>query len=170
MKLFSCPLKEQGNLGQKGMWVLDCFWKEDVVTCYWIDNFTPFNLSKLDSQSIFSSFMSQAEADTWKQLILTTNLELFISVFCNAFQVLNSSKPEISSGESSLKYKREFWLALSSSDNMMCCFSVRNAFKYVFHHAHDALPQQYILKVGSDFVCQVADTWTPFSCSLDECL
>lgn len=114
------------------MWVLGCFQNEDVAICYWRDNFTSFHLSKLDSKSLFSPFMSQAEADTQKQLILTTNLQLFISVFCNAFQVLNSSDTKMSSSESSLKYKYEVWLALSSSDNMMCCFSVRNAFECGF--------------------------------------
>lgn len=69
-----------------------------------MDNFTYFHLSKLDSQSIFSPFMSQAEAGTRKQLILPTNLKLFISVFCNVFQVLNSSNTKMSSSESSLKY------------------------------------------------------------------
>lgn len=100
----------------------DGFQNKDVSTSYWKDNFTYFQLSKLDSQSLFSPFMSQAEADTQKQLILTTNPKLFISVFYNAFQVLNGSNTKMSSRESSLKYKYEVWLALSilAPDNVMC--------------------------------------------------
>lgn len=65
--------------------------------------------------------MSQAEADTQKQLILTTNAKLFISVFYNVFQVLNSSNTKMSSSESSSKYKYEVWLALRNLalDNMI---------------------------------------------------
>lgn len=135
IKLCSWRLNQQDHLGQANMWASDCFQNKDVSTSYWTDNFTYFQLSKLDSQSLFSPFMSQAEVDTQKQLILTTNPKLFISVFYNAFQVLNSSNTKMSSSGTSLKYKYEVWLALSSWHWITWCtnsFSGRNAFKCGF--------------------------------------
>lgn len=95
--------------------------------------------------------MSQAEADTQKQLILTTNAKLFISVFYNVFQVLNSSNTKMSISESSLKYKYEVWLALRSLalDNMIykCLLSkkcVQMQFFYCMIYFHRSKFWRYV--------------------------
>lgn len=84
--------------------------------------------------------MSQAEADTQKQLILTTNAKLFISVFYNVFQVLNSSNTKMSSSESRSKYKYEVWLALRNLalDNMIYkCLLSKKYVQMQFFLLHD---------------------------------